>query len=284
MPLPRPAPFFVTDLDGTLLDEATYSLAAAEPALSALRASSTPLVLATSKTLAEVEPLGTTLGLHTAFIVENGGAVIVPAGHLAAFRTPADAATRLVFELGVARERLVIALDEISRETCTTLRGFAQLTIAEIAALTNLPLEAARRAAQRQYDEPFLLESSEHLHEVTGAATRRGLVVTRGGRFLHLTGPTDKGRALQTLLAELARAGHQFTTIGLGDSANDLPLLQVVDWPVIVPRPDGRLNTALATGLPAAVPAPWPGPEGWNAAVLAILAGAQAGRPGRSSL
>ncbi len=278
---PRPPRLVVTDLDGTLLEEVTYSHAAADPALCAIRASAIPLVLASSKTLAEVEPLGASLGPHTAFIVENGGAVVIPEGHLAAVRTARDVAPRFVLELGVARSRLVAALDDIARETHTTLRGFAQLALEEIAALTQLPIDEARRAAQREYDEPFLLEPPEDLDEVTAAAARRGLAVTHGGRFLHLTGPTDKGRALQALLGELARAGLHFTTIGLGDSANDLSFLRVVDLPVIVPRPGGRPNAALVTALPMAVHAPWPGPEGWNTAVLAILAGAQSWRQGR---
>ena len=40
----------ITDLDGTLLDHATYSWAAATPALDLLRTSEAGLILASSKT------------------------------------------------------------------------------------------------------------------------------------------------------------------------------------------------------------------------------------------
>jgi mannosyl-3-phosphoglycerate phosphatase len=69
-----------TDLDGSLLDGTTYSYKAAIPALTALREQGIPLVLASSKTRAEMEPIRERLDLHNPFIVENGGAVFVPHG------------------------------------------------------------------------------------------------------------------------------------------------------------------------------------------------------------
>jgi mannosyl-3-phosphoglycerate phosphatase len=44
-----------TDLDGTLLEQATYSFEAALPALQALRERNIPLIICTSKTRAEIE-------------------------------------------------------------------------------------------------------------------------------------------------------------------------------------------------------------------------------------
>ena len=69
-----------TDLDGSLLDGTTYSYEAATPALTALREQGIPLVLVSSKTRAEMEPLRQRLVHHDPFIVENGGAVFIPHG------------------------------------------------------------------------------------------------------------------------------------------------------------------------------------------------------------
>ncbi len=69
-----------SDLDGTLLDERTYSWAAARSGLELLAGRSVPLVLVTSKTLAEVEPLRRDMQLGDPFIVENGAAVFLPPG------------------------------------------------------------------------------------------------------------------------------------------------------------------------------------------------------------
>jgi mannosyl-3-phosphoglycerate phosphatase len=139
------------------------------------------------------------------------------------------------------------------------------LTPEVVGRLTGLTLEAARRALEREHDEPFLLEDAAHAGAVAAAAERRGLRVTRGGRFLHLTGATDKGRALRELLARVAPGGGLSgppATVGLGDAANDLPLLLAVERPIVMPRRDRRLDPELA---------PAPGPAGWNAAVLTVL-------------
>jgi mannosyl-3-phosphoglycerate phosphatase len=253
----------VTDLDGTLLDERTYEAGPATPALQGLAAAGIPLVLASSKTRVEMEQLAGTLpGLPPlALIVENGGAIVRERGQ----------ERREITVLGAPHEKLVAALTLIASESGARLIGFSTLAPDELSRLTGLSPEEGQRARCREYDEPFLMEEGD-LARVAAAAAHRGLRVTRGGRFLHLTGATDKGRALRVLIGLLATGGRDFLTVGLGDSPNDLPLLEAVDEPILVPRPDGRVHPRLRQALPHAARAPVPGPGGWNAAVLEVLA------------
>jgi mannosyl-3-phosphoglycerate phosphatase len=194
-------------------------------------------------------------------IAENGSVLLVPRGRT--FKTLAG---------GVRRPVLVRALEEIARETAAELRGFSSFTAAELSTLTGLSIEAARLALERHFDEPFLLEDPAEAPAVLEAARRRGLVVTRGGRFHHLTGRSDKGSALRQLLARWA-GGGPWLTVGLGDAANDLPLLRSVSRPIVVPGPDGIVRRELRAALPEAEQAPAPGPRGWNAAILNVLGG-----------
>jgi len=60
------------------------------------------------------------------------------------------------------------------------------------------------------------------------------------------------------------------TTIGLGDSLNDLPLLRVVDHPVLVRKEDGSYDENIS--LPNLIRADGVGPLGWNRAVMRFLA------------
>jgi mannosyl-3-phosphoglycerate phosphatase len=106
------------------------------------------------------------------------------------------------------------------------------------------------------------------------------LRLTKGGRFHHLLGPVDKGRALQRLIALYAAESRRFSPVALGDSPNDLSMLLASDRPILVPRPDGKPHPALAAALPGAEVAPAPGPSGWNSAVLAVLGGRQLPRAG----
>jgi mannosyl-3-phosphoglycerate phosphatase len=261
-----------TDLDGTLLDETDYRFEAAREALARLAERRVPLVLCSSKTRAEMEPLARELGLDSPLIVENGGALLVPQALRIA--VPGAVADRgfLVLELGVPRPGLAAALGEIAREAEAELRPFASLSAEDVARLTGLSTQAARWALERHYDEPFLLADARAEPRVAEAARRRGLTVQRGGRFHHLMGGSDKGRALHVLVGLYSARGVRFDTVGIGDAGNDLPLLEAVDRPIVMPRPTG-LDPLLAARLPGAERAPAPGPAGWNAAVLAVLEG-----------
>lgn len=240
-----------------------YSFEPALPALAALAQRGVRLVLASSKTRVEMEWLARSLGARSPLIVENGGAILLPSDDGAY-----DAMPR-----GVPRSALVRALREIAEECGVALSGFSSFTPNALRQLTGLDRDAARRALAREFDEPFLLEDAAAAAAVTAAAARRGLAVTRGGRFLHLTGTTDKGEALRELVTILSRDGGPFCTVGLGDAGNDLSLLRSVDRPIVVPRRDGDVDPQLASALPRAERAPAPGPGGWNAAVLTVLAG-----------
>jgi mannosyl-3-phosphoglycerate phosphatase family protein len=271
----QPALMVVTDLDGCLLDERTYSHGPALEALEALQAANVPVVLCSSKTRREMERLSVALALGAPFIVENGGAVLVPDGFL---RRPPEGLERdggyWLARLGKPRALLVCALQELARETGVQLRGFSELSPAQVQSLTGLDKGSASLALDREYDEPFTFDGSpDSAALLRSAAAARGLRITMGGRFAHLTGDTDKGRALVRLVALCERDGRRFSTVGLGDSDNDLEMLRAVDRPIIVPRPGRVLNPTLTGALPGAERAPLPGPHGWNAAVLAVLHG-----------
>lgn len=279
---PTRALLIVTDLDGCLLDSETYAYDAARPALAALARAGHPLVLCSGKTRAEMGLLVRLLGLAHPFIVENGGAIVFPPG---SFEADVPGVRELegqrILSLGAPRSMLVAVLGEIAAAAGAPVRGFADISPVELVELTGLSGPAAQLALEREYDEPFLVEGGEDALAALGeAAARRGLEVSHGGRFHHLTGGSDKGLALRTLLALYERAGRRFASVGLGDAPTDQPLLRAVDRPIVVPRRDGTLDPALAASMPGAERAPRPGPAGWNEAVLALLEGRSLPRVG----
>jgi HAD superfamily hydrolase (TIGR01484 family) len=73
----RLLPVVFSDLDGTLLDHETYSFDAARPGLDALKSRGIPLILASSKTRAEMQDLAPQLGA-AGLIFENGGGLEWP--------------------------------------------------------------------------------------------------------------------------------------------------------------------------------------------------------------
>jgi len=240
-----------------------------------LRRRGIPLVLCTSKTRAEVAALWAELGSEHLAVIEDGAGLLVPSGLLP--RVPLSTARRTahgrLVPLTVPYARVRRVVRWLRRRTGGAVFGFGDATAAEIGRLTGLSEPAARRAARREFDEPFVVvrEEARWRAVIRREAARRGLVVTHGGRFHHLHGPVDKGGAVRLVRRLLERAGGPVRLIGLGDSPLDLPLLTATDWPVIVPRPDGQPEAWLRRRLPHARVAPAPGPTGWNRAVLALI-------------
>lgn len=263
-----------TDLDGTLLDHDTYSCAPARPALEKLRVLGIPLVVCTSKTAAEILELRTAIGNADPFISENGGGVFIPYRCFPfAVSAGRAAAGCHVVELGTCYNELCAALGEIMRETGLCLRGFSMMEPDEVAELCGFSLWQAALAKQRDYDEPFVLARPEDdgpaaQAALAAAAGRLGLRVTRGGRFFHLTGANDKGRAVGMLRELFARRYGCVYAVALGDSANDGPMLRQADAAVLLRKKDGSWDAAArgdAVRLAAA------GPAGWNEAVMGLL-------------
>jgi mannosyl-3-phosphoglycerate phosphatase len=258
-----------TDLDGSLLDSANYSFQAARPALERLRATGTPLIPVTSKTRAEVEFLRRALENRDPFIVENGGALFVPVGTLT---FPIAGAVRRdgyeVIEFGAPYNQLVHSLKAASRESQCSIAAFSAMSDAEVARKCNLPIEQARLAKIREYDEPFEILDDNRTAPFLEAIERRGLRWTRGGRFHHVMGASDKARAVTVARDLYRQAFGDVTTLGLGDAPNDAGFLQVVDLPVILQSPFAETMKEL---VPDARVTERPGPAGWSEAVLAIM-------------
>jgi len=264
-----------TDLDGTLQDHETYSYAEASEALELLRLCQIPLILCSSKTRAEIEPLRAALKLRHPFICENGGALFIPTGY---FTFRPEGARRLrnyeVVEFGADYAKLVETLRKISKQREIRVRGFSDMSPAELARDCGLSVREARLAKRREYDEPFRIldERPQSRPRLLGALRRRGLRCVRGGRYFHVTGATDKGLAVRTLKSLYEREWGAVRLMGLGDGLNDASLLREVDVPVIVRNPTAGFTGRLHRQVPAATLTRSAGPRGWNEAVIAAVA------------
>lgn len=257
-----------TDLDGTLLDHDTYSFEPALPALKLLESNEIPLVICTSKTRAEIERYRRLLGNKHPFIAENGGGIFIPEGYFTrGFDFDSKRDGYFVIEPGTPHKELKDALKSISKQTGINIKGISEMGVSEIMKNTGLDEESAKLASKRDYGEPFLIEGDEDAAEIVkDQIYNKGYRYTRGGRFHHILGANDKGKAVRILTDLYKNEAGYIETVGIGDSLNDLPMLETVDIPVLVQKPDGRYdagirlnNLILADGI---------GPRGWNSAIL----------------
>lgn len=260
-----------TDLDGCLLDRQTYSFAPAEPALRLIREKKIPLTLVSSKTREEMEEYRRRLKNGHPFISENGGAVFIPKRYFS-FEFPYDREREeyRVLELGAFYPQIIRALEFIKKETGIQLRGFHDLSEEDLVLLSGLTREEAVLAKKREYDEPFLIEGGEGEIEIIREKIReRGLNYVWGGRFHHILGQNDKGRAVEILKKLYQKEFSSIWTVGMGDSLNDLSMLSAVDHPIFlkgekdVSSEISRVKNLVLVG--------GTGPQAWNEAILSVL-------------
>ncbi len=260
-----------TDLDGTLLNHHDYSWDAALPALNLLKEQGIPLILNTSKTYTEVRQLRDDLGNQHPFIVENGSAVYTPNGYF----SPTAETSKENFEIvyfGPVRRNLLKSIKRLRAEQGYKFLGFEEMGSEKLAEITGLSLEGADRARQRDCSEPLLWQDSDAaLESFRAALQEEELILLKGGRFMHVMGPTDKSNGIEWLVKRFHDTwpGHEYVSVGLGDSPNDIGMLQTVDIPVVIEMASGETlqlehrNEIIYPGRQ--------GPEGWCIAITQIL-------------
>jgi mannosyl-3-phosphoglycerate phosphatase family protein len=261
-----------TDLDGTLLDYPHYSFQDALPALDLLREKDVPLVISSSKTRKEIEYYRVRLANTQPFISENGGGIFIPTGYfdgcVISSASISEEDGYEVIRLGADYFHLRNALDNLRKEGFT-VKGFGDMTVEEVAEIAHMSIDEAEMAKLRDFDEPFLFDGNdEEIARLTESIRAKGFSVTQG-RFFHILGNSDKGKAVSILSKLYREKFGQILTVAIGDSPNDVAMLEKVDIPVIVQKPNGTYDKGIA--VDTLMRAEGIGPYGWNKAVARIV-------------
>ncbi len=262
-----------TDLDGTLLDYTTYSFEAALPALHKIREKNIPLILCSSKTRKEIEIYRQKLNNTHPFISENGGGIFIPKDY---FRFEIkdlgfkfmEIDNYFIIRLGADYKELRNVIRELKQEGFQ-IKGFGDMTVREISELTGLNINEAVMAKERDFDEPFVFEGKEReVGRLFESISLKGFNYTKG-QFFHILGNSDKGNAVRILIELYRKFLGGLFTVAIGDNLNDVPMLEAVDYPVIVQKPNGTHDSQIK--IPNLIKADGIGPIGWGKTVLNIL-------------
>ncbi len=260
-----------SDLDGTLLDNETYCFQAATQALDLVGSKNIPLVLCSSKTPKEIELYKRLLDNNCPFISENGGGIFIPNTYFSKeFAYDREVDGYKVIDLGASREILSVTLRSISKETGIQIRGFSDMNVSEIAHLTALDEDTAKLAMERDHSEPFIiLDDEKYAATIEDKINLKGYRHTKGGRFHHILGENDKGKAVKILSKLYKSEFGDIKTVALGDSLNDLPMLETVDTPILVQKPGGSYDPKIK--LSNLIYADGIGSYGWNSSILKLF-------------
>ncbi len=158
-----------TDLDGSLLNHDDYSYVEALPALTRIKAAGIPLIITTSKTRREVTPLRQEIGITAPFIVENGGGVFFPRSDDFDISGSYEKDGYVVMELGMSYEKIRAAFRNINERF--PARGLGDMSLMEITDRTGLSLAGAVAAKDREFTEPFVLDTDQESDELDKLVT-----------------------------------------------------------------------------------------------------------------
>lgn len=253
---PKPALLVFTDLDGTLLDHHTYDWSPAIPALERLKSIGAGLILASSKTAAEIAELRTALQMQQWPAIVENGAGLLPA-HSNTVRDDSQ------------YKKLRNTINSFNTGFRQHFTGFGDMTDAEVADITGLSLHGATLARQRAFSEPGLWNgNSGGKAAFTDQLKEHGISVQQGGRFMTLSYGDNKADKLRQLTTQY----QPQKTIALGDAPNDIDMLQAADVGVVVYNPDTTPLPALAGEQEGRIiRTKDSGPTGWNATMLHLL-------------
>jgi mannosyl-3-phosphoglycerate phosphatase len=218
------------DLDGTILDD-QYSYKETQPLINHLLTDGVAVVFVSSKTRSEIQHYQHQLGVSDPFIVENGSAIYIPKGYFhKASKATKETPDYHIIELGTPYQTIRQKLAAVQTQTSTQLKGYGDMSVEEITQDSGLSPTLAALAKNREYDEPFKILQG-NVEDVLAAIGAVGLCYSRGGRYYHALGDSDKGKAVAILTDLYRREFGEVLTLGIGDSANDLPLLSAVEVP-----------------------------------------------------
>ena len=245
-----------TDIDGTLVDinTAEYGKETNE-LIRIMKEKNIPLILTSAKTRLEQNKIREDLGISDPFIVENGGAIVIPKGYfpdyaLRDIKYPLretqetkngaiDVNHEIVVELGKSADYIRAKLSDIRKKYSINFRGVADISVEKLSNLALISREQAKRMAQRNYGETILQIQSEDIARFIKYVQEDGMKVIHGGRFFDVTVGTDKGIAVGILKKLFKDKFHNNVTFfGIGDSTNDIPMLNLMDIPILVQRQD----------------------------------------------
>jgi len=266
-----------TDLDATLLDHDTYSWRPASEALALLKKHEIPLILNSSKTLAEMKSLASELKVNYPLVCENGSVIAIPQdGELSKNHILSHAESLEEEEnywicyLGQNRAQVLEQVTMMrAKNAAFDFQGYADWTVKQVAEHTGLTLEKAALSLQRSGTEPIHWHGTEDSFEkFSSQLIKKSLKCVSGGRFIHLSGNSDKANGLQKVSAiyQDKYPQRKITTIALGDSPNDLGMLNAADIAVVIPN-----KVELSPTAAHVIHAKKHGPSGWNTSILEIL-------------
>ncbi len=256
-----------TDLDGSLLNHNNFDFKEIKDFILSCIGKGIKIVPNTSKTHKEINIFLDKLGQKLPFVCENGAAI-----HNVDLLHPEinSKDSSLIFSRSLS-EILEVFKNNIPIEfqkKCIFVKDMSPKDQMEVLGLNDKYLPYA---LNREYSMPLIFEGSkDNINEFTTLLKTNGMKLHEGGRVLNICDNCSKGKAMKTLIKMLNDNFDLKThTIVVGDSPNDISMLNSCDQPCVIPLPGKRNLIELKDHK--IIRATKSAPEGWEEVVRASL-------------
>ena len=260
-----------TDIDGTLLDSYFPDLNKAKKLVEKTLKNGIHLILCSSKTELEQDLIRSNIQLKEPFIVENGGATIIPLGYFkkSKFNHSKKFQNKYIIETGGSSFKIRTLLKKIRTKHKINFKGTSDLSIPELSKITKLSEDYAKRMIKRKYSETIVQIDSKDMPNFVINVEELGLKVIPGGQYFDITLGNDKGTATKILM-EIFRKEYENNVIffGIGDSKNDESMLSLMNHSILVQKPDASWQNLRIDNLQKVKGI---GTRGWEVALEIIL-------------
>ena len=256
-----------TDLDGSLLNHDNFDFKKIKSFILQCLSIGIKIIPNSSKTKKEIDFFCDQLGERLPYIVENGSAIhnidIVSSD----FK---EVNNSLVFSRTV-EEILEIILKEVPKnliDKCSFVKDMNRKMQKQTLGLSE---EFLPFALNRDYSIPFTFNGSDQIiNEFKLILEKLDLKLHEGGRVFNISDNCSKGSAMKTLVSKIKKdISLNPYIIVVGDSPNDISMLEEANQPCVVPLPnkcnlkDLKFNNILRAKQSA--------PEGWEEVIRLSL-------------
>lgn len=232
-----------TDIDGTLLDSRYPDINKMKELVDITLRNGIHLVFCSSKTELEQNKIKSEVFLHEPYIVENGGATIIPVDYFKKTKINNSRITQNnhIIESGGPAIEIRSLLKQIKNKYDIDFTGVSDISVSELSKITKLSEEYASRMMDRKYSETIVQINNMKFTDFAKIIEKEGLKIIPGNQYFDITVGNDKGTGVSILIDTFRKEyANKVIFFGIGDSRNDEPMLTLVDIPFLVQKFDGN--------------------------------------------
>ena len=225
-----------TDIDGTFIDNDVFCEGQNFEIAKKLVYENHILAFNSSKTFEEIKYMQKKSQTFFPFICETGGGIYYTNSLYKESNKKRDGYS-IMFESRKIEEFRDEIKNEISINFNDDLDFFEDFNETEKSALSGLSGIDLELASKRDFSILIRWKSNMNKYKkFESTLSKYNLNIVKGGRFSHICGNHNKGKAVTYFLNQLGtfRSNEKFISVGIGDSTNDLDMLEKVDYACIV--------------------------------------------------